>query len=244
MLGLSKDSCVRLLEHPEEHRPGPEFLVVCADNSVFKVLSLAIRCVKGRLNCAPTATSAHDYVVRRRVDGIVVDMNVPGAAELIQSIRATDCTRTSVIFACMGALPDGARSAAGTNFLIHPPFVSSKIAQMFNMAAPLMRADKRRFYRRAVMVPVTLRLGARKLGSTTKNLSEGGMTLWSLEFYMPGSQLEFVLDIPYAGTIRGGGEIVWNKRQGLAGVKFNILPNESYSDLSGWINQESLKRAS
>lgn len=221
---------------------GPEFLVVCAELSAFKVLSAAIRGVKGRLNCAPTASCAHDYIVRRRVDGIVIDMNVPGAAELIRYIRTLDPYRTSIIFACMSAMPESARACVtGANFVIHPPLLSAKIVHTFGIAASIMGADKRRYYRCPLMVPITLQVGGRKLQSITKNVSEGGMTLWSLPYYLAGSKLEFILDSPFTGLFQGTGEIAWNKDRALAGVKFNILSDATYTRLSALINRGVLK---
>jgi hypothetical protein len=57
---------------------GPEFLVVCADSNVFRAVAAAVRKVKGRLNCAPAISSARDYLARRKVDGIVVDLRLDG----------------------------------------------------------------------------------------------------------------------------------------------------------------------
>src|SRR5690348_4301169 len=101
MLANRERAHVNLAREP--FAPGPEFLVVCVDSSIFRVLSAAIRGVKGRLNCSPTASYAQDYVSRRRVDGIIIDMNVSGAAELIQYVRTVGAHHSSVIFACMGA---------------------------------------------------------------------------------------------------------------------------------------------
>jgi CheY-like chemotaxis protein len=223
---------------------GPEFLVVCADMSTFKTFMAAIRAVKGRLNCSPTASCAHDYLLHRRVDGIIVDMNVPGAAELIQYLRTMNPRRAPVIFACMGDTPASARaSAVGANFVFYRPLLSAKVAQVLTIAAPVMAGNTRRYYRRPVMVPITLQMGGREVRSITKNLSEGGIGLWSLPYHLPGSELEFMLDIPSAGGFHGTGEIVWNKEQNLAGIKFHILPNETYTRLSAWINSGVLGRA-
>jgi hypothetical protein len=88
-----------------------------------------------------------------------------------------------------------------------------------------------------MMVPITLQVGGREVRSITKNVSEGGIGLWSLPYHLPGSKIEFTLDFPSAGPLHGTGELVWNKEQNLAGIKFDILANETYTRLSALINR-------
>jgi len=216
----------------------PEFLVVSSDISVFKTVAAAIRQVKGRLNCAPIAASARDYVARRKVDGIIIDMTLPGALELIGRVRGVGPNRFSVVFACMGAKPESQFAIrAGANFVMHRPLSPDKIARIFTLAATLMGSEKRRYFRYPLMVPVELKMKERAVESTMSNLSEGGMAIWSLYYHAPGSALEFAFELPIGGLIRGKGEVAWTNADGLAGVKFDILPDQAYSFLSAWISQ-------
>ena len=219
-------------------RPSPEFLVVCNDRSVFKVLAAAIRQVNGRLNCAPSAHGAGCYLARRKVDGIVIDMKVAGALELVQRARTGSTNKSSVIFACMGATSEAQFALrAGANFVMYRPLPPGKIARMFSVAAGMMAAEKRRSYRHPLMVPVELKVNGRDAESTMSNLSEGGMAIWSLHYHPPGSKVAFSFRLPFGGEIRGRGEVAWTNQEGLAGVKFNILHDQAYTHLSGWINR-------
>jgi hypothetical protein len=47
--------------------------------------------------------------------------------------------------------------------------------------------------------------------------------------------VEFSFELPFGGMMCGRGEITWTDSQGLAGVRFNILSDEQYSMLAGWI---------
>jgi len=215
----------------------PEFLVVCSDASMFKTVADAVRQVKGRLNCAPSTVAARDYVARRMADGIIIDMTLPGALDLIGRIRCVGPNRFSVVFACMGAMPETQFAIrAGANFVLHRPLLSDKIARIIILAATMMKAEKRRHIRYPVMVPVELKMKEREVESTMSNLSEGGMAIWSLYYHAPGSALDFAFELPLGGLIRGRGEVAWTNADGLAGVKFNILPDQAYTCLSGWIS--------
>jgi hypothetical protein len=51
--------------------------------------------------------------------------------------------------------------------------------------------------------------------------------------------VKFSCELPFGGAIQGSGEITWTNQDGLAGVKFNILRDQAYNDLAGWIGRES-----
>ncbi|HEX7289306.1 MAG TPA: PilZ domain-containing protein [Candidatus Angelobacter sp.] len=244
MLVSAKDASASIVAAKAGVRPCPEFLVVCCDQTLFRALATAIRQVNGRLNCAASTASAGCYIARRKVDGIVIDMNIPGALELVQRARAASASRGSVIFACMGANTE-AQSAlrAGANFVIHKPLLPDRIAHMFSVAAGMMAAEKRRYHRYALMVPVELKVNGRDMESTMSNLSEGGMAIWSLHYHPQGSKVKFSFELPFGGAIQGSGEITWINQDGLAGVKFNILRDQAYSDLAGWISGRESKPA-
>ena len=244
MLVPPKEVAAPMVSVKQGIRPLPEFLVVCGDRSVFKSLAGAIRQVNGRLNCAPSAHGAGCYLARRKVDGIVIDMKVPGALELIQRVRAASANKSSVIFACMGATTEAQFALrVGANFVMHRPLLPDKIARMFSVAAGMMSAEKRRYYRYPLMVPVELKVNGRVVESTMSNLSEGGMAIWSLHYHPPGSKVAFSFALPFGGQIQGSGEIAWTNQEGLAGLKFNILPDQAYTHLSAWISRRETRPA-
>jgi CheY-like chemotaxis protein len=217
-------------------RPLFEFLVVSKDNRFFQSMAAGIHQVKGRLNCTPSIATARDYVAWRKVDGIVVDMSLPGALELIRRVRAASPNRFSAVFACIGASPETQVAIdAGANFVLHRPLLPDKIARVLNAATDLMVAEKRRYLRHPLMVPVEVRMKEREVESTMSNLSEGGMAIWSLYYYAPGSAIHFAFEIPFGGLVRGEGEVAWTNADGLAGVRFRALSDQASAHLSAWI---------
>jgi PilZ domain len=225
-----------------DHRPNPEFLVVCGDGSLFKTVAAAIRLVNGRLNCSPSISPARNYISRRKVDGIVIDMGLPGALDLITQVRRGSSNRFTVVFACMGSSPENQFAIrAGANFVLHRPLLSEKVAHIFTVAAGMMVSEKRRYFRYPLMVPVEIKMKERQVESTMSNLSEGGMAIWSLYYHSPGSPVQFAFEIPTGGLIRGTGEVAWTNADGLAGIKFNILRDYAYTQLSSWIARRNVK---
>jgi hypothetical protein len=171
-------------------------------------------------------------------------MSLPGALDLVQRARAASAGRGSVIFACMASgLEAQPALRAGANFVLQKPLLPDRIAHMFSVAAGMMSAEKRRCHRHPLMVPVELKVNGRLIESTMSNLSEGGMAIWSLQHYPPGSKIAFAFELPFGQMIQGSGEITWTNQDGLAGVKFNILPDQVYSHLAGWISGRESKPA-
>jgi CheY-like chemotaxis protein len=215
---------------------GPEFLVVCTDPGVFRAVAIAVRKVNGRLNCAPAVSSAHDYLTRRKVDGVVLDLRLEGAMELVLQIRGANASKPMVIFAC--ARHDAETQCAlraGVNFVLRQPLIPDKIANIFVLSTAMMTSEKRRYPRHALMVPVDLEVNGKAAESTMSNLSEAGMAIWSLQTYPRGSMLRFSFELPFGERIEGKGEVTWTNSDGLAGVRFNILNDKAYSSLSNWI---------
>jgi hypothetical protein len=221
-----------------------EFLVVGSDNTVVKAVSAAVRKVSGRLSCAPSAGTAGNYLARRKVDGIIIDMDTPGALDLLRDIRSGGSNKGSVIFACMGHGPESQGVIrAGANFALHRPLLADKVANIFNVAAGMMAAEKRRYYRHPLMVPVGLKSNGKDLEGTMCNLSEGGMAIWSLHYHAKGSKVEFAFELPTGLSVKGTGDVTWNGPDGLAGIRFNILPDEVYTQLSRWVGRRYPKPA-
>lgn len=222
-------------------RTGLELLVVSSDHQVVKAVADAIHTLHGRLSCAASVTTARDYIGWHKVGGIVIDMNLPGALELLGRMRGGSPNRFSVVFACVDSPAESQVAIrAGVNFVLHLPLLPEKIAHIFTAAADMMVAERRRYFRYPLMVPVELKMKERQVESTMSNLSEGGMAIWSLYYHAPGSSIQFAFEIPFGGLIRGEGEVAWTNADGLAGIKFNILADEAYHHLSGWVARREL----
>ena len=232
-------------DEPAPAAPDHEFLVVGNESDIVESVAVAVRQVKGRLNCAPRPASAMDYIARRKIDGIVIDMRLSGALELIHRVRNSSTNRGSVIFACLAPGPEAEMAIrAGANFILHRPLALEKIVRIFNLASAMMVLEKRRCFRYPLMIPVELTMKARRVESTMSNLSEGGMAIWSLYYHIPGSTVQFAFEIPYGGVIRGDGQVAWTNADGLAGIKFHILPDQAYTYLSEWISRRDGNEAS
>jgi CheY-like chemotaxis protein len=217
-----------------------EFLVVCRNSPVFQTVAAAIHEIKGRLHCVPGAATARDYAAWRKLDGIVIDMNLPGSLDLLRRLRSRSSNRSSAVFACAGSSSESQQAiGAGANFVLHQPLLPGKMALALTAAADIMMAEKRRHHRFPLMIPVGLKMKEREVESTMSNLSEAGMAIWSLYYRAPGSLIQFAFELPTGSIIRGEGEVAWTNADGLAGIQFRDLPAPSNIHLADWICRNS-----
>jgi CheY-like chemotaxis protein len=201
-------------------------------------MAAAIRQMGGRLNCAPNCSAATDYVSRRKIDGIVLDMAIAAAMEFLARVRSGSSNKFSVVFACLEDEHEAsAVLRAGANFVLRKPLDPAHVPQVISAALPLMAAEKRRFFRYQLIVPVTLTVAGESKQVTMSNLSEGGMAVWSVREHPPGAPVEFSFTLPFGGVIRGQGEIAWSDNEGSASIRFHILPDGAYTQLSGWLGR-------
>jgi DNA-binding NarL/FixJ family response regulator len=220
---------------------GLDFLVVCDDYQVLKAASEWINKAGGRINCAPDVATAKTYICRRKMDGVVLDMRMAGAQELIAMIRSGSSNKFSVVFACVDTQEVATIIRAGANFILHSPWTEDKFVQAFNAAAPLMIAEKRRYFRHPLMVAVSLNVGGKQSTATMTNLSENGMAIWCLNQYSEGTSLRFSFELPFGGTIDGTGFVAWASQDGLMGIRFHGLHQSASVHLSRWLTRRDLQ---
>jgi hypothetical protein len=158
--------------------------------------------------------------------------------ELIEAVRNGKSNKSSVVFACVTSSSEVTLAlSAGANFVVHHPFTTEKIGQLFQSAAPLMAAEKRRYFRYPLVAPVNLKTDAKDPRATMSNLSEGGMAIWCPELQQLGATIGFSFELPFGGTIQGRGEVTWVNTEGLVGVKFHSLAEGAYQHLKNWLDR-------
>ena len=160
--------------------PGLDFVVLCDDYPALRAITKAVASSGSKLSVAPSPAAAMEYIARRKLDGIVVDLRVQGGLELIKSIRNGRSNKSSVIFACVTSSSEVTPAlSAGANFVVHHPFTPEKITQLFQSAAPLMGAEKRRYFRYPLVAPVNLKLGNKETRAQANLHSAVGVALFT-----------------------------------------------------------------
>jgi AmiR/NasT family two-component response regulator len=219
-----------------------EFLVTCIDIAVYKTITSAIQRIHGAVNYTSTTATARAYIARRKIDGIFLDMALEGAPEMVQNVRRGSSNRYAVIFACAGSKQDASELLnAGVNFVLYKPLLADAVNQSLNTAAQMMEAERKRYLRHQLMVPVLIKRRDNEQKAITSNISRGGMAIRCNDTYEPGAAVQFAFDLPL-GEVKGRGEVAWSSTEGFMGIKFFLLGDQEKRSLSTWLDKREAEK--
>lgn len=213
-----------------------EFLLVSNNFKTLTAVTEGLKQFGASFGFVSTSDSAQRYIERRKLDGIFVDLEVPGALDLIQSIRQGSSNRLAVIFACV---PDGKESAAtlvpGANFFLEKPITAGSVVSHANAAREMMTRERRRYFRHPLSLSVSLKTDEGEQWARMTNLGEGGMAIHAVKRLTYSSLVEFAFELPLGQPINGKGMVTWANSEGLIGVKFQLIRGNGQNALQDWL---------
>ena len=220
-----------------------EFLVICRDAAVYKTITIVIQKTGGAVHYSWNTAGARPYIARRKIDGIFLETGLPGAHDLMQAIRRGNSNRFAVNFACAEQSEDTAQLlAAGANFVLWDPLTVEAVSKTLDSASPMIEAERKRYRRHQLTVPVLLRTPEKQQQAITANISRGGMAVRYKEPVEPGSTIQFAVELP-VGEFTGRGEVLWTNTQGYMGVKFYLLADQDKRSLCNWLDKQEVRTA-
>lgn len=215
-----------------------EFLVICSDIAAYKTITRTLAKTNPVVDYTSGLATARAFIERRKIDGIFLDMELSGALDLVQNIRQGGSNRYSVIFACAPQGDDATRLLnAGVNFVLYKPLLANAVLDALESSSPIIMAERKRYLRYQLTVPVMLRLQEQEQNAVTANVSRGGMAVRCQRVYEPGSPIQFDFDLPGA-RIKGQGEVAWANTEGFMGIKFYLLGEQNKQALSNWLDRQ------
>ena len=216
-----------------------EFVLLSDDYATMSAVSGGVKKYGARFSLVPSAEAARLYFSRRKVDGVFVDTAVDGALELIEGIRKEGSNCKAVIFACIQNLKESTAALnAGANFLLRRPLNVDGVASHITISKELLERERRRFFRHAVNLPVTLRDGAEEHHARITNMSQEGLAVRTVKPLKPSSMVEFAFELSFSACISGKGLVAWTNREGAAGIHLQIFHGKSREFLEAWLDSQ------
>jgi len=213
-----------------------EFVVVSGDYATATAISRGLKKCAAKFSLSPSADAACECLGRRKFDGVFIDVEVPGALGLIAAIRKGTSNSKAVIFACVQSsiesiLPLG----AGANFLLLKPVTAESVALHITIARNLLERERRRYFRHAVTLPVSLKDADGEQNARMTNLSEGGMAVRTTKPLKHSSMIEFDFEVTFGAAVSGRGEVAWTSKEGMAGIIIHTFRGKGREHLEAWI---------
>jgi len=177
---------------------------------------------------------------------LIVDFDVPGAAQVVRMARLAPAKRRPVIFAMIGALTDvGSTFQAGANFVVYKPLVLEQVERSLRAGHVFMRPDRRKSARQKTEAMVYLRFGdVCPVPALVLEISQDGLSVQASE-PLPAAELPLRFILP--GTsymIEGSGEVTWADDSGRGGIFFSDLSPTARRQLKAWLAKRDKKKPS
>lgn len=221
-----------------------EFVLVSSDYATMSAVSGGVKKYGAKFILVPTAGAARDCLNRRKIDGVFVDLEVPGALGVIEGIRKGTSNSKAVIFACVtDSRENTATLSAGANFLLRKPLTEDSVALHITIAKVLLERERRRYFRHAVNIPVVLKDGEVEQHARMTNVSEGGMAVRAEKALKHSSVIDFAFDLSLGASVSGKGQVAWINTEGMAGIILQAFYGKGRDHLQAWLTaQEQLGR--
>jgi len=177
---------------------------------------------------------------------LVVDFDLPGAAQVVHMARLAPVKRRPVVFALIGERTDiGSTFQAGANFVLYKPLVREQMERSLRAGQAFMRPDRRKSRRQKTESLVYLRFGnVCPVPALVLEISADGLSVQASE-PLPAAELPLRFILP--GTshmIEGSGEVTWADDTGRGGIFFTQLGPSARRQLKAWLTKRDKKRPS
>lgn len=213
-----------------------EFVLVSSDYATMNAVSKGVKKYGAKFVLVPTAHEARESLSRRKVDGVFVDMEVPGALGLIESVRKGASNSKAVIFACVTNAKESAPALnAGANFLLRKPLNEESVALHVTIAKDLLVREQRRYFRHAVNLRVVLKNGEFEQHGRMTNLSGGGMAVRTAKALKHAAVVDFEFELSLGARVSGKGQVAWTNAEGMAGIGIQTLRGKGKEHLDRWL---------
>ncbi|MGC2193814.1 MAG: PilZ domain-containing protein [Terriglobales bacterium] len=214
-------------------------LLMCREQESLQLLVGALEELAIDEEVCVSEPEAMELLALGYYSALVVDFDLPGAAQLVRMARLAPAQRRPVVFAMINALTDvGSTFQAGANFVLYKPLVPNQMLRSLRAGRAFMQPDRRRSARQKTEALVYLRFGdVCPVPALVLEVSEDGLSVQASE-PLPAAELPLRFILPgTAHMIEGSGEVTWADDTGRAGIFFSELTPTARRQLKAWLSK-------
>ena len=219
-------------------------LLMCRNQQSLRVLAEALDELEIAQEVCLSAPEAMELLVRKHYSALVLDFDIPAAAQVARIARMAAPQKRPVVFAIIGAMtPVSGAFQAGVNFVLYRPLEPEPVSRSLRAGQGFMRSDRRRAVRQQAEALVYLRIGMASLPAIVLDISEQGLALQAPEPLPPIQKVPLRFVLPGTGhLIEATGEVIWKDDSGRAGMFFTHLSPAARKHLKLWLRQRGVDR--
>lgn len=216
-----------------------EFLLVASEPITVNAVQIALSEVGVSFECAPSLDAARDLVTSRKVDGVILDVDIKTALDLIARMRRSKNARAFAFVCVKNDAEEAVALKGGANALLTKPLSAAAIAAKIGSFKSIIASERRRYRRHDVTLPVVITLAEIAYPGIVENISQGGMAVRMPCILPPASTVEFSFDLQSGISIEGSAQLRWASQDGLSGMEFRVLPPRCKDDLMNWLREQA-----
>jgi len=217
-------------------------LLMCRNQQSVKILTDILDEMEMDQSRCDSAQEAIELIARGNYSALILDFDLPGAAQVTKLARLAPAGRRPVVFAMIGASTDIGRTIqAGVNFVLYKPLSVDQVARSLRAARGFMRQDRRHSARQNVNTVVYLLFGKKMaIPALMLDLNEEGLSLQAAEPLpaVPEVPVHFLLP-GTSNPIEGAAEVIWADDSGRAGMFFTRMGAGAERILKNWLRRRS-----
>ncbi len=219
-------------------------LLMCREHECLSMLADALEALAIDQEACVSAPNAMELLALGHYSALLVDFDLPGAAQVVHMARLAPTQRRPVVFAIINALTDvGSTFQAGANFVLYKPLLREQVLRSLRAGRAFMQPDRRQSSRQKVDSLVYLRFGdVCPVPALVLDISEDGLAVQASE-PLPAAELPLRFILP--GTtfmIEGSGEVTWADDSGRAGIFFSELTATGRRQLKTWLAKRNNRK--
>jgi len=216
-----------------------EFLLVASEPFTVNAVQTALKEVGASVQCAPSLDAARDLVTSHKVDGVILDVDIKTALDLISRMRRSKNARAFAFVCVKNDAEEAVALKGGANALLSKPLSVSAIATKIGSFKSIIASERRRYRRHDVTLPVVITLADIAYPGIVENVSQGGIAVRLPCLLPPSSTVEFSFDLDSGISIEGSAQLRWASQDGLSGMEFRVLPPRCKEELMNWLREQA-----
>jgi PilZ domain len=191
----------------------------------------------------PTALEGIPEELRTlKYEAVLLDFDtVPQTRAILEFLRENPSNRSAVVFAVATGAAQKQEALDNGEFMFECPITAKDIRHAVRAAYGLMTRERRRYFRCAVELPISLkpRNGGPPLNCKTLNISSSGMAVSSSSSFRLGENVDILLTLETTDpVIPANGTIVWDDKHGKTGISFNCKDLAGQCQLDAWLDSQ------
>lgn len=194
---------------------------------------------------SPSASETLEALAGGYHSALVVDFELPHAAQVAKMARAASSKRRPVLFGMVGSTTSvGTVFQAGANFVLYKPLDPAQVLHSFRAAQGFMQQDRRRSSRHKSETLAYLQLPGGTAPALVQDLTEQGISIQAAEALVPlrNVPLRFLLPAT-TNVVHATGDFIWSDAEGRAGLFFRDMPAACRRDLQAWLKKRGAKKS-